>query len=213
MRILHPSFSFGWIILLAPALFLGPASAEEHTAWQSLIVDEQLDNWQAKPASLSHHWSVEDSVIRGANPDKKGSVLWTQQPYEDFVLKVQFLSRAADYDSGIYLRGRTHQVQIGVSRQLDRDLTGCIYAPKDGKGPYPAMSKQAKKAHQPDDWNQFRIRVHGKQITTFLNGQRIVDYQAKVLPAKGPIGLQLHQNLDMWMHFRKIMIRPINDDG
>jgi hypothetical protein len=88
-------------------------------------------------------------------------------------------------------------------------MTGCIYAPKDKQGSYPAKTDKVDKFHKIGQWNHLKIIVKGKRIQTFLNGEPFVDYQAKTIPAKGPVGLQLHGGVHMKVEFKNIKLKPL----
>ncbi len=165
------------------------------------------DGWRCDPAAKEGHWQVEDGTIVGENADKKGSVLWTTKEYTDFELELEYMTPSKDYDSGVFARGTSHQVQIGVSRSLKKDLTACIYAPRDKQGKYPAQSDKVATVHKLGEWNKLRIVVRGKRIQTFLNGEAFVDYEGKTIKDKGPIGLQLHGGVHMKMLFRNIELK------
>jgi hypothetical protein len=145
-------------------------------------------------------------VIIGDNPNKKNSVLWTEKEFGDYTLTLEFMTPSPDYDSGVFLHGESHQVQIGISRSLKVDLTACIYAPVDGKGGYPATSDKVKAVHKLGEWNTMKIAVEGKRIRTWLNGQEFVDYTGPKFKGKGKIGLQLHAGVHQTMHFRNLKL-------
>lgn len=203
----HRYFNIPMIVVSAALLSLacvGPGSAGESDV-------KDLESWRCDPAGKESHWKVEDGMIVGENPDKKGSVLWTKEEYKDFDMVLEYMTPSKDYDSGVFARGTSHQVQIGVSRSLKKDLTACIYAPKDKAGKYPAQSDKVATVHKLGEWNKLRIVVRGKQIQTFLNGEAFVDYEGKVIKDKGPIGLQLHGGVHMKMLFRNISLKTIGD--
>lgn len=174
---------------------------------------KDLEGWQVKPARAGDHWLVVQAEggpeIVGDNADRKGSILWTKAEYGDFDLSCEYRTGSADYDSGIFVRGLSHQVQIGISRSLKRDLTACIYAPKDRKGGYPAQTGKVDKVHKPGAWNRLRVRVQGRRIQTWLNGQAMVDYLGVNIPATGPIGLQVHANVHQRMQFRGLQLKVL----
>lgn len=180
-------------------------SADELVA----ITAENLDDWAVDSPAGEAHWRVEDGQIIGENPDQKGSILWTKRTFEDFEFELEYRTTSDDYDSGVFTRGPSHQVQIGVSRSLKVDLTGCIYAPKDQRGAYPARTDKVAKFHKLGEWNRLRILVEGNRIQTFLNDEPFVDYEAVTLPAEGPLGLQLHGNVFMRMVFRNLRVREL----
>ncbi|MCF8226311.1 MAG: DUF1080 domain-containing protein [Bacteroidales bacterium] len=170
-----------------------------------------LEGWEVLPSEQESHWKVEEGgILMGENMDKKGSIIWTEDTYGDIELTVEYRTQSDDYDSGIFLHGEGHQVQIGISRSLQRDMTACIYAPVDGKGPYPGQTDKILEYHHPGDWNKLRIIVEGNRIRTFLNGNLCVDYNSVELAEAGPIGLQLHAGVHMAIEFRNIELREIN---
>ena len=93
----------------------------------SIFDGKSLDGWGTKKASRKDDWSVEGGLLVGENPSKKGSNLWTEKKYVDFDLVLKYKSATSPYDSGVWLRGSSHQVQIGISGSFKIDLTGCIY--------------------------------------------------------------------------------------
>lgn len=187
------------------------APAEEGGGDYQPLIGEDLSGWYCDPDTRAEHWGLVDGVIVGENEDERGSILWTDAEYTDFELVVEYQTDSEDYDSGIFLRADSHQVQIGVSRSLKRDMTACIYAPADGKGGYPAQAEPEtiEEHHALGEWNTLRIVVRGKRIQTFLNGEAFVDYEADTIPESGPIGLQLHQGVHMQMNFRNIRVRAL----
>lgn len=206
-------------LCLMMGLFTSLAMADHHgkkkdkadEGWASLIDEDSLDGWSTK--DMQKYWKIEEGVIVGENPDKKGSVLWTEEDHGDYELIVVYQNRSPGdhYDSGVYTRGSSHQVQIGISGSLRVDLTGCIYCPVDKNGKYPQMPKdKVKEAHKNGEWNTLRIITKGKNITTYLNGEEINNYDGVKYPEKGKIGLQLHGGVHMKMAFKQIKIKPLD---
>lgn len=169
-----------------------------------------LEGWVCDPGELESHWMVKKGkIIYGENSDQEGSVLWTTSEYSDYELELEYQALADDYDSGVFPRGEGHQVQIGISRSLQRDMTACIYAPKDERGKYPGQTDKVAEFHKAGAWNHLRIIVEGNRIQTFLNGEPFVDYEGITINASGPIGLQLHGGVHMAIQFRAIKIRKL----
>lgn len=193
----------------------GPAEQPaDDDGWVSLIPEpgETIEGWAIDKQNLADQWKLEEGVIVGENPNKRGSVLWTTEQFGDYELIVEYRTPSEDYDSGVYLRGSTHQVQIGISRSLKKDLTACLYCPKDGNGSYPIQEdEKVKDNHQLGDWNTLRIIATGKRIQTFLNGVLINDYEGKTFPEQGKVGLQLHGGVHMKMEFRVVKIKSLDD--
>ena len=175
----------------------------------SLFAGKTLDGWECDPAGLASHWKVENGELVGENPDEQGSNLWTTRNYKDYELELEYITLTDDYDTGVFPRGDGHQVQIGISRSLQRDMTACIYAPRDEKGAYPGQTDKVEEFHKVGEWNHLRIIMTGKRIQTFLNGEPFVDYEGIVINDEGPIGLQLHGNVHMAVKFKNIRIKEI----
>jgi len=172
-----------------------------------------LEGWRCNPKDKLSQWKVEDGMIVGENPDKKGSVLWTEKDFADFEIAMEYMTPSKDYDSGVFARGSSHQIQIGISRSLKKDMTACIYAPRDKQGKYPGQTDKVSALHKLGEWNKLRIVVQGKRIQTFLNDEPCVDYEGKTIAAKGPIGLQLHGGVHMKMRFRNISLKELGDEA
>lgn len=174
---------------------------------KKLFDGKSLEGWSCDPASASDHWKAENGMLVGENPDQQASILWTTSHYGDYELELEYMSPSGDYDSGIFLRGESHQVQIGISRSLQKDMTGCIYAPVDERGSYPAQTDKIARFHHGGEWNHLKVIVRGNRIQTFLNGEPFVDYEALHMPQHGPIGLQLHGGVHMIIKFKNIRLR------
>ena len=136
-------------------------------------------------------------------------MLWTKKSYRDYELELQYITMTEDYDTGVFPRGNGHQVQIGISRSLQKDMTGCIYAPRDEKGAYPAQTDKVSEFHKVGKWNHLRIIVTDKRIQTFLNGEPFVDYEGITINEEGPIGLQMHSKVHMKVQFKNIRIKEL----
>ena len=170
---------------------------------------KSLEGWECDPVEQLADWKAVDGELVGENPSQKGSILWTTSNYGDFEAECEYITLMDDYDTGLFLRGTTHQVQIGISRSLQKDMTACIYAPKDEQGSYPGQTDKVGDFHKVGEWNHLKVMVTGKRIQTFLNGEPMVDYTGVVLVDEGPFGLQLHGNVHMAVKFRNIKIREL----
>jgi len=178
---------------------------------KKLFDGKTLKGWACDPSDLASHWVVKKGgILYGENADEKGSMLWTTDSYKDYELELDYQTLTDDYDTGVFPRGDGHQVQIGISRSLNKDMTACIYAPKDEKGAYPGQTDKVAEFHKVGEWNHLRIIVTGKRLQTFLNGEPFVDYEGITINESGPIGLQLHPGLHMAVQFRNIMIKELN---
>lgn len=152
-------------------------------------------------------WSANDGVLTAkSGPEKKGSILWTEKEYDDFIVQGDFKMGEGTVDSGFFLRSEDQQIQIGISGSLKRDMTGSPYIP--GKA-YPVEAKGVKDLLKLDDWNTMKIQAKDNVYTVWLNGQEVMTYTSENVPDKGPIGLQLHPGNEMSIDYRNIMVAEL----
>ncbi len=192
------------VVLLLISLIVNACDSTE-----SLFNGKSLEGWTCDPVEQAEDWKAVDGELLGENPGAQASIIWTTRKFKDFEVELEYIALCDDYDSGIFIRGLTHQVQIGISRSLQKDMTACIYAPKDEQGSYPGQTDKVSEIHKIGEWNHLKVLVKGKQIQTILNGESMVDYTGLVLEDEGPIGLQLHGGVHMSVKFRNIRAREL----
>ncbi len=144
-------------------------------------------------------------LVIQSGPKKKGSVLWTEKKFKDFIVELDFRFGEGTVDSGVHVRNRD-QIQIGISGSLKRDMTCSPYIP--GKG-YPVEAKNIKKLLKAKDWNTMRIRAVGKKYTVWLQGEEVMNYESSSAIEEGPIGIQLHGNRNMGIDYRNIKVAEL----
>jgi len=196
---------------LAIAALAQPAiGAPSDPGMITLFDGSTLKGWEVRPPEYAEKcWRVEADTIITENDNGPGSDLWTKKTYRNYELQLEFKTLSEDYDTGVFLRGNGHQVQIGISGSLKTDMTACIYAPADKKGSYPGQTDKVTAVNKVGEWNHLRIVLTGKRIQTFLNGEAMVDYESVALKDSGPIGVQLHGNRRMKVAFRNITVKEL----
>ncbi len=173
---------------------------------KSLFDGESLAGWVEPDTNL--FWTAHDGILSAqSDPDKKGSILWTEKSFRDFSIELDFKMGKGTVDSGVFLREINFQIQIGESGSLKRDMTASPYIP--GKG-YPVEASGVADLLQQDDWNSLKIEAIGKTATVWLNSKEVMTYTTEEGPEEGAIGLQLHPNRDMSIDFRNIQVTEIN---
>ena len=181
------------------------AYAQEH-ALPCAFNGKDLTGWKVPEDNI--WWRVEDGLLKlRSGPELKGTTLWTEKEYTNFVMEFEFLFDKGTVDSGIYIRTSKEQIQLGISGSLKRDMTGSPYI--SGKG-YPVEAEGVKELLKPDDWNEMTIVVKGKHYSVWLNGVPVMQYASHTAVEKGPIGIQLHGNKMMWMEYRNIRIAELS---
>lgn len=185
---------------------------------RSMSPKERKAKLEKDNANMRQHWSVKDGVIVN---DGHGVFLTTDEEYGDFELHLEWKMLKECGDSGIYLRN-TPQVQIwdpNCARDEKHGAqkgSGALWNNNGRgiKGKWPLA-----KADKPvGEWNKFRIRMIGENVTIWFNGQKVVDgaplenyfdRKSPVFPV-GNIQLQTHGSE---MHFRNIFIKRIHRDA
>ncbi|MBP9900337.1 MAG: DUF1080 domain-containing protein [Verrucomicrobiota bacterium] len=154
-------------------------------------------------------WKVVGGIIVGENDEaKKGSMLWTERSYGDFVIECE-ARWSGEIDSGIMVRKPELQMQMGVSRSLKRDLTGSFYTGGTEKYPETGQAKNLEKHFKPGDWNLYRLEARGDTFTVWLNGVQVSKYTNAKYAGPAPIGLQIHPGLAMKVEFRNLRAKAL----
>jgi hypothetical protein len=190
---------FGLVVFLGATIAV-IADETAVPATESIFNGKDLTGWKIPENNI--WWKVEDGILFcQSDPGRKGSNLWTDREYGDFVVECEYRYRG-EIDSGIFVRTDRQQVQMGISGSLKRDLTGSVYVA--GKG-YPQEAQGAVELLKPEgEWNHMRVIVKGPTYDIWLNGKHVLTFKAEDVPARGPIGLQLHGNKDMRVDFRNL---------
>jgi len=189
-------------ILICTVAFAALSSAlVSQEKFEPVFNGKDLSGWKAPEKNV--WYLVQDGILQlRSSKDKKGSVLWTEKEYENFVMELEFKFISGTIDSGVHVKS-DDQIQIGISGSLKRDMTASPYIP--GKG-YPVEAEGVKELLKMDDWNQMRIEVRGTEYAVSLNGKKVMTYKSESGKAKGPIGLQLHGDRDMAIDYRNLKV-------
>jgi Domain of Unknown Function (DUF1080) len=191
-------------ILSLLILCLNLAHAQE-PKMKKIFNGKSLKGWKAPENNI--WWTASKGILFvKSSPEKKGSNLWTEKSYENFLFQCDFMMGDGTVDSGVFLRSENDQIQIGISGSLKRDLTGSPYIPKLR---YPVEAKGVQEILKPKDWNTMKIKMVDKTYTVWLNGIEVMTYASEAIPASGPIGLQLHPGNDMSISYRNIVVAKL----
>ena len=192
-------------ILVISLLFICASINAQKVKLKKVFNEKDLKGWVIPKGNI--WWTVHNKVLEAtSDATKKGTILWTEESYENFVIELDFLMGEGRVDSGVFLRTEKQQIQIGESGSLKRDMTGSPYIP--GKG-YPVEAERMKELLKLKDWNTIKIKADGAAYTVWMNGEQVLRYNSETAIKNGPIGLQLHPGRDMNISFRNIKIGAI----
>jgi hypothetical protein len=220
----------------------------EWPAYLSLFNGEDLSGWIGD----GDHWKVIDGVIDYDGMSRaRDKNLWTEQEYGDYKLHVEwrFKDTPGEYDmptilpdgtyrtdaegnvittptpnadSGIYLRGPTHQANIWCWPVGSGELWS-VRTNEELPTELRAAAVPKKKMDYPvGQWNAMDITVIGDRVSVMLNREMVIENaQIPGLPDLGPIGLQHHGSAPETgvydgaasvIQFRNLWIDPLDDE-
>jgi hypothetical protein len=221
-------------ILLAPAAGAEPAEMNPEDGFVSMFNGKDLTGWEGSPG----WWEVRDGLLVAestpAKPCQRSHYLYWQggQP-RDFEMRASFRIRG-DANSGIQFRSESRPEWDIWGYQADLDTagryTGCLYQHErglvaqrgervridaDGKKTVTSVgdSDELLKHVRSNDWNDYRIRAAGPNITLWINGVcmcEVEDHQERFASTQGIIALQMHQGPPMKVEFKNLRIRMLN---
>jgi hypothetical protein len=198
-------------------------TAEKQEGYILLFNGKDLQGWH-RPSADFGGWHVEDATLALS---KGGGMLYTDAPYDNFVLKVDF-KMSKGCNSGVFVRvgDPKDEVQTGLEIQVlddqgrspNRNSCGSIY---DLVAPSKNVTRPA------DEWNSFVITANKSLITVELNGEKVAQINVdewdqpgkrpdgskhkyklaiKDFPRKGLIGLQDHGRP---VYYKNIKLKPL----
>ena len=183
-----------------------PRKTEE----EELFNGKDLTGWDVYG---TEQWYVQDSLlVCESGPDKQYGYLATCKYYNDFELTADF-KQEADGNSGIFIRSfveegaKVNGWQVEVApKGFD---TGGIYE-SYGRGWLIQIPDDRENFLKEREWNTMRIRVVGNQVTTWLNGEQMVDIQdEKIGAGQGRIALQIHDGGGIKVLWRNIRVKTL----
>ncbi len=170
-----------------------------------------LTGWEAYG---TEKWYVnnEGLLVCESGPDKGYGYLATRDYYDDFDLTVEF-KQEADGNSGVFIRSfieegvKVNGWQVEVAPK-GHD-TGGIYE-SYGRGWLEQIPDEKENILKVGDWNTMRIKVQGNNVTTWLNGEEMVNLtDDKIGAGKGRIALQIHDGGGIKVLWRNLKLTTL----
>jgi hypothetical protein len=200
-----------WVYSLSVVCLLTVSAAWISPAFKkiSLFNGKDLSGWKVYG---TEKWYVENGdLVCESGPDKQYGYLATEKPYKDFDLTLEF-KLEANGNSGVFIRSNIEGTKVSgwqVEVAPPNHDTGGIYE-SYGRGWLEKIPDEKEKYLKPTDWNKMRIRVKGDQVTTWLNGQQMVDLKdEKIGAGNGSIALQIHDGGGIKVRWRKLMVEEL----
>ena len=211
--------------------FYPTALAEEK--WIELFDGKTLKGWTERNKSGS--FRVEDGAIIGTAKEGLGTTfLCTNEEFSDFELEFETKLIDPQLNSGVQIRSNNRaprgkqkvgpvegpQVEFAAKNPQRGTRSGNIFGQGWGTWLTPSDKIRKHTLVKGGEWNHVRVLAKGDQVTTWINGEKVVTTK---IPAdrhktnpKGFIGLQLHGIKDGTGPFqaawRKIRIKKIKSE-
>jgi len=194
------------LVLYALLLFPIFASAQKST---SLFNGKDLTGWTKHG---TEKWYVQGGeLICESGPDKQYGYLSTDKAYKNFELTLQF-KQEADGNSGVFIRSSIDSTKISGWQVEVAPLgkhTGGIYE-SYGRGWLIQPQAEDEKWLKPGEWNSMRIVVKGDEVTSYLNGHKMVYLKdEKIGAGNGFIALQIHDGGGIKVRWKDIQLRQL----
>lgn len=176
---------------------------------KSIFNGKNLNGW------INHgteKWYVEDGLlICESGPDEAYGYLSTEKYYKDFELELEFLQEA-NGNSGVFFRSTFDGTKVSgwqVEVAPPNHDTGGIYE-SYGRGWLVQIPDEKENILKMGEWNKMKIRVVGGHVTTWLNGQQMVDItDEKIATGEGAIALQIHDGGGIKVKWRNIKVKEL----
>ncbi|MEZ4828834.1 MAG: DUF1080 domain-containing protein [Bacteroidia bacterium] len=186
-----------------------PAENISEGEWTSIFNGTDLTGWNIHG---TEKWYVEEGLlVCESGPDQAYGYLATDKIYKDAEIELEF-KQEANGNSGVFFRSSLEGTKIsGWQVEVappDHD-TGGIYE-SYGRGWLIQIPDEKENILKMGEWNHMRIRVQGDHVTTWLNGQEMVDiHDEKIGQAEGVIALQIHDGGGIKVRWRNLKVKEL----
>lgn len=179
------------------------------TIKKSLFNGEDLSGWKVYG---TEKWYAQDGqIISESGQDKQYGYLGTEKNYKNFILELEF-KQETNGNSGVFIRSTVDGVKVSGWQVEVAPLgqhSGGIYE-SYGRGWLIIPDAEKEKTLKMGEWNQMKIKVVGNEVTTWLNGIRMVHIKdEKIGKGEGGIALQIHDGGGIKVNWRNIFIKEL----
>jgi hypothetical protein len=194
-----------FILFIIGSIFSGCSQNQ----YVELFNGKNLDGWTIYG---TEKWYAEDGLlVCESGPDEAYGYLGTNESYKNFELTLEF-KQGADGNSGVFFRSSIEGTKItGWQAEVapPGHDTGGIYE-SYGRGWLIKPDPEKDKALKFGEWNKMKIRVVGDEVTTWLNGQEMIQLKdEKIGAANGSIALQIHDGGGIKVSWRNLKLKVI----
>ena len=195
-------------LLLFPLIFFS-AAASTAQSFQPIFNGKDLSGWKNNG---TEKWYIDNKeLVCESGPDKQYGYLSSDKPYKNFELILSF-KQEANGNSGVFIRSSIEGTKISgwqVEVAPENLHTGGIYE-SYGRGWLIQPKAEDEKWLKVGEWNTMKILVNGVEITSWLNGHKMVYLKDdKIGKGEGFIALQIHDGGGIKVRWKDIKIKEL----
>lgn len=194
-------------LLMVASLFLVPVVL--NLSFEKIFNGKDLSGWTIHG---TEKWYVDKGeLVCESGPDKGYGYLSTDKSYKNFILTLNF-KLEANGNSGVFIRSGIDSTKIRgwqVEVAPPGNHTGGIYE-SYGRGWLVQPKPEDEKILKATEWNNMKIEVINDEITTWLNGKKIVWLKDGLIgKGQGFIALQIHDGGGIKVRWKNIRIKQL----
>ncbi len=191
------------------ALSLLVAFVSPSSRFKKIFNGKDLSGWTVHG---TEKWYVENGeLVCESGADKQYGYLSTNKSYNNFILNLKF-KLEANGNSGVFIRSGIEGTKISgwqVEVAPPNKSTGGIYE-SYGRGWLIKPKPEDEKNLKANEWNDMRIQVINNEVTTWLNGRKMVYLKdEKIGAGKGFIALQIHDGGGIKVRWKNLRIKEL----
>ena len=193
-----------YILFFIPIILNGQSHNKE-----ILFNGKNLDGWEIYGSEL---WYVEnEELVSESGPKKEYGYLLTKKNYDNFLLHLEF-KQESNGNSGVFFRSTIDGIKISgwqVEVAPTNQFTGGIYE-SYGRGWLIRPDTSVQDNLIEGKWNIMEIKVLNSEVTTWLNGKKIVYLNDnKIKNGIGGIALQIHDGGGIKVRWKNIYLKKL----
>mgnify|MGYP000900315511 FL=1 len=196
------------ILFFSAILLVSAATFGQKT--EKLFNGKDLTGWTIHG---TEKWYVENGeLVCESGPDKQYGYLSTNKNYKDFEFSVRF-KQESNGNSGVFFRSSIEGVKISgwqVEVAPPGGNTAGIYE-SYGRGWLVKPKDEDQRWLKANQWNTLKFRVKGDEVTTWLNGHKIVHLKdEKIGQGEGFIALQIHDGGGIKVRWKDFKLKVLD---
>jgi hypothetical protein len=161
--------------------------ANDEESFEPLFDGKSFAGWRVTPETPSS-WKIEGGllVLTGGR-----SHLFTEEEFQDFVVRLEWRAAKSGYNSGFLIRGRQIQLAQGGA--------GMLFGSQEEAKAVPQLHRP------PGEWNAWEVICRGTTLSLTVNGEpawKIDNFK----PVRRPLGIEAEGHR---IEFRNIRIKRI----